>query len=387
MRILHFLPVYAPAWQFGGPVLSVSRLCEALVKQGVDIRVITTNTGLPELPPDQLGVPQNINGVQVTYYPADQNTGPISSKALVQSLSEHMQWAELVHLSSIWQPLGLPVQTAAHIYGVPVIQTLRGALGPYSWRRGWWKKVPYFFLKERPMLQRAAAIHCTTEQEARELAWLRLKPPQKLLPNPLDLSQLRCHPHVGAQWRQKMGIRPDIPLLLVVGRLHHKKGLDRLPVILRSNSNQPWHIVFIGGDDDGTGHLLRRKLKKYNLLERSTWIESLPVDELLAPYNASDCLILPSRHENFGNVVVEALSCGSAVLISDKVGVADVIKDCPQVFICELKSNQWAQILRHIMKSPRPGMKSSTWVSKRFSSDVIALQALTIYTEVLKNNA
>jgi hypothetical protein len=39
MRILHCLPVYAPAWQFGGPVLSVSRLCEALVVEGVDVEV------------------------------------------------------------------------------------------------------------------------------------------------------------------------------------------------------------------------------------------------------------------------------------------------------------------------------------------------------------
>ncbi|MFM1799724.1 MAG: hypothetical protein RLZZ117_2002, partial [Cyanobacteriota bacterium] len=39
MRVLHFLPVYAPAWQFGGPVLSVSRLCEGLAAQGVEVRV------------------------------------------------------------------------------------------------------------------------------------------------------------------------------------------------------------------------------------------------------------------------------------------------------------------------------------------------------------
>ena len=53
MQILHFLPVYVPAWQFGGPILSVSRLCEGLVSQGAQVRVITTNAGLPEFPDDQ----------------------------------------------------------------------------------------------------------------------------------------------------------------------------------------------------------------------------------------------------------------------------------------------------------------------------------------------
>ena len=40
MRLLHFLPVYAPAWQFGGPVLSVSRLCEGLAAAGAEVEVM-----------------------------------------------------------------------------------------------------------------------------------------------------------------------------------------------------------------------------------------------------------------------------------------------------------------------------------------------------------
>ena len=159
MRVLHFLPAYAPAWQFGGPILSVSRLCEGLLAQGVQVRVITTNAGLPEHPPEQLSVPQSVNGVEVFYYPVDEGTRTIRSKALVNSLPLHIGWAQLLHLSSIWQPLGLSVQKASHSAGVPVIQTLRGALGPYSWRRSWYKKVPYFLLNERPMLQQAALLN------------------------------------------------------------------------------------------------------------------------------------------------------------------------------------------------------------------------------------
>ena len=86
MRVLHFLPAYLPAWQYGGPILSVSRLCEGLVQEGVDVRVITTNAGLPDFPSDQLCVPQQVNGVEVTYYPVDHPWGTIRSKALVEAL-------------------------------------------------------------------------------------------------------------------------------------------------------------------------------------------------------------------------------------------------------------------------------------------------------------
>ena len=383
MRILHFLPVYAPAWQYGGPVLSVSRLCEGLVENGVDIRVITTNAGLPDFPGDQLGVPQNVNGVEVIYYPADQVGGVIRSRALVGALTANMNWADLLHLSAIWQPLGLPVQRAAHAAGVPVVQTLRGALGPYSWRRGWWKKIPYFLLKERPLLQRAAVLHCTTPQEAREISWLGLRSQIQLLPNPIDLSQLHCRPQLGQQWRQMMGITSAEPLLLVAGRLHHKKGLDLLPKVLQALADRPWQIVFIGKDEDGTGLRLKSWLSRVGLGHRCHWLDHLPTNQLSGPYNAADCLLLPSRHENFGNVVVEALACGCGVLVSDRVGVAESIRSCPGVSITPRSTQRWIAQLGDVLLSQRPGLHSAQWVVHSFSKQYVARQAEHIYASIL----
>ena len=383
MRVLHFLPVYVPAWQFGGPILSVSRLCEGLARQGVDVRVITTNAGLADLPVNQLGVPVDVNGVQVIYYPVDHQGGSIRSKALVESLQHHMSWAELLHLSSIWQPLGVPVQTAAHAAGVPVIQSLRGALGPYSWQRGWWKKVPYFWLKERPLIQKAAALHCTTKQEAREIAWLHLKPPIHLLPNPLDLSQLRYDPDLGNEWRRTFGIPLDQPLFLVAGRLHHKKGLDMLPKVLQSVSQEYWHILFLGQDEDGTGRLLNRELHQMGLSDRVHWLDSLPADQLVGPYNAADWLLLPSHHENFGNVVVEALACGCGALISDSVGVSEMLDKCPGVTVTPRTTLGWSLSIEKALASSRPSERSRSWVINRFSSLLVAQNAINTYSSLV----
>jgi hypothetical protein len=120
MRLLHFLPVYAPAWQFGGPVLSVSRLCEALAAAGTEVEVITTSAGLPDWPAERLGVPEQWGGVRVVRYPVDRAGGAIRSRALEAALASHLGRADLLHLSAVWQPLGLPVQRAAHRAGVPV---------------------------------------------------------------------------------------------------------------------------------------------------------------------------------------------------------------------------------------------------------------------------
>ena len=385
MRILHFLPVYAPAWQYGGPVLSVSRLCEGLVQQGVDIRVITTNAGLPDFPAVQLGVPQDVNGVEVIYYSVEQHHGVIRSNSLVAALPEHMNWAHLLHLSSIWQPLGLPVQNAAHAAGLPVIQTLRGALGPYSWRRSWWKKVPYFWLKERRLLQRATALHCTSSQEASELSWLHLKPPIQILPNPVDLSDLSCDFALRQQWRRTMGIPPDQALFLVMGRLHHKKGLDILPQALKAIEHKPWQILFIGPDADGTSHRLRRSFQHQGLDDRAHWLSSLQAHELIGPYNAADWLLLPSRHENFGNVVIEALACGCGALVSDKVGVGHTLSGSPGVLMESRDPTKWSLMLEHALSKKRPGKISESFIKTQFSRDLISQKAHTLYSQVLSN--
>ena len=233
LHITHAIPVYAPAWQFGGPVLSVSRLCEALAQAGHHVKVITTNAGLTQLSPKDLGHPINRNGVSVTYFPVDQPKGTIRSRALEESLSESLQGSDLLHISTIWQPLGIPIQTEASRLKIPVIQTLRGALGPYSRTKDWWKKIPYYYLQELLWLQKAAALHVTTVQEQGEVAKLNLKAPCHLLSNPIDLENLEMNSAKGQEWRQKHRISSDTPLFLICGRQHHKKGLDLLPAVFR----------------------------------------------------------------------------------------------------------------------------------------------------------
>ena len=366
-------------------MLSISRLCEALALLGIHVRVITTNKGIPSITDDSLTAPQWINGVEVFYYPVDDQNGLILSQALCSSLSGHLDWADILHLSSIWQPLGIPVQEAAHRLSVPVIQTLRGALGPYSWRRGWWKKIPYYLLRERPALQRASVLHCTTHQEAREIQWLGLSAPIHVLPNPIDLSQLHNDPSLGKAWRARLSLPAHQPLLLVVGRLHHKKGLDLLPEVLKALEDKNWQILFVGDDDDGTARILRQRLGRLGLAKRCHWHHALPSSELTGPYNAADWLLLPSRHENFGNVVVEALACGCGALLSEHVGVADSLRSCPGVFVAERTKHSWVQLINRALRAKRPGLCAEDWVKDRYSNQLIACSAIQLYTSLLSH--
>jgi glycosyltransferase involved in cell wall biosynthesis len=390
LHITHAIPVYAPAWQFGGPVLSVSRLCEALAQAGHHVKVLTTNAGLPQLSQEELGRPVDRNGVSVTYFPVEQQKGAIQSRALEKSLSKSLQGSDLVHVSTIWQPLGIPIQKEAYRLKIPVLQSLRGALGPYSLTKSWWKKIPYYYLKERPWLQKAAGLHVTTVQEQQELAKLRLKVPCHLLANPIDLEKLEFNTAQGQQWRQKHNINSDTPLFLICGRQHHKKGLDLLPSVFKELKDLDWKLILVGHDDDGSGQQFINALKHYNLERRLIQLPSQPNLGLASIYNAADLLLLPSRHENFGNVVIEAMACGCTVAISDRTGVGgDLLKAAPASFgaVLPRQGKYWTDWLASWLQQPkRAGSACAQWARHTYGSAAIAEKAIAMYRQILEAN-
>lgn len=126
-------------------------------------------------------------------------------------------------------------------------------------------------------------------------------------------------------------------------------------------------------------------MRRFGLEDRCHWLDHLPADQLSGPYNAADCLLLPSRHENFGNVVVEALACDCGVLISDCVGVADSIRTCPGVRIIPRTTQSWRENLLCILSSQRPGLLSREWVAHSFSIPSVAGRFKQTYNLIVKH--
>ena len=114
----------------------------------------------------------------------------------------------------------------------------------------------------------------------------------------------------------------------------------------------------------------------------------LPADELSGIYNAADLLLLPSRHENFGNVVIEALACGCAVAISDRTGVSgDLLADAPQDYgvVLPREVERWAEWLDQWLLQPQPTERAvSQWASGRYGQEAVATKAIELYQQILQ---
>lgn len=387
LKILHYTPVYAPAWQFGGPVQSVSQLCEVLASLGHQVEVFTSNAGLEDHPEIILNHPVNRNEVTVTYFTSQSSFMGIQCPGMEQVVKERAKEFDLIHITGVWQPTSSVACRVAKKFKVPDLVSLRGALCPYSWSQKTFKKAAYYLWREHWNVSNATAIHYTAQQEFEECRWLNLPGKPIIIPNGLDTNFWQFHPDGAQKWRQKQGFKEDEFLLLNVGRLHHKKGLDLLPPVLDEIRDLEWKIIFVGGDDDGTKDKLIREFKSLNLLDRVFFLPKCEPKELCDIYSACNLFVLPSRHENFGNVVIEALACGCPVVISDKVGIHREVQKARMGWILKRKVTDWSDNLRELIINDHllnPILENSKkWVDLNFSIKETAKNMVFSYQELI----
>jgi glycosyltransferase involved in cell wall biosynthesis len=132
------------------------------------------------------------------------------------------------------------------------------------------------------------------------------------------------HNDRGSILRSTLGISADVPLVLNVGRLSFKKGLD---VLLEAVASMPGvQLAIVGPDDgDGTRSLLERRASMPDLAGRVGLLPPFDDRQPRELYGEADVFVLPSRNESFGMVAAEAAAAGVAIVLTDQCGVAEML--------------------------------------------------------------
>jgi glycosyltransferase involved in cell wall biosynthesis len=110
-------------------------------------------------------------------------------------------------------------------------------------------------------------------------------------------------------------------MVLFLGRLHYKKGLDLLIPAFAHGTSGEVMLVIAGPDADGYRAKVERLVKRYDLSDRVIFTGMLYGRERLEALADADLFVLPSYQENFGIAVVESLAAGCPVLVSDHVNI------------------------------------------------------------------
>ena len=330
MNLLHIIPTYKPAYCYGGPIISISLLCENLAAKGdCQVTVLsTTANGKAELPVYK-HTPKVVEGVKVYYFPRWTKDHSQFSPALLWFLWRNARNYDAIHIHSWWNLSVLFATGVCILRGVKPILSPRGMLSSFT-LTGRFKPLFHRFLGKK--LLQNTILHATSAQEVNEC--LALIPDWKYthLPNFLDLDTLSYSKH--DDLNISLNKSNDTIKLLFLSRLHQKKGVELLFDALAQVSFD-WSLTIAGDGETDYLEQLKQRSRNLGIDNKINWLGWVNAEKRLAAFEAADLLVLPSHNENFANVVIESLSVGTPVLVSQHVGLSDYILEKKLGWVCD----------------------------------------------------
>ena len=323
MRILHVVPTYFPAVRHGGPIFAVHGLCRALAARGHELQVFTTNRDGPGITPTPIATPVNLDGVQIRYFPIPLLRRLYWAPALGQALHHEIGKLDIVHLHTVFLWPTWAAARAARRAGVPYVLSPRGSLvKDLIARRSWLAKSAWIHFIERSNVEQAAALHLTSELERTELECFGWQLPRlAVIPNAID-EPISANGNIASDVE---AITSEQPLVLFLGRLSWKKGLDRL---LRAFAHtQSAILAVVGPDDENFAPKLVKLAAELRIGDRVRILPRTVIgSEKERLFAAARLFVLPSYSENFGNTVLEAMRRGVPVIVTPEVGAAEIVR-------------------------------------------------------------
>lgn len=250
-------------------------------------------------------------------YPLDPRVHLASIGSILQPPSASRDSTfSIVHIHALWTPILHKVSSWAHGHSIPVVWSPHGMITPWAMNNKRLKKWLGWWLYQKRDLESAAVLHATAQSEVEDIRRMGL--PNKVVVVPLGV--------------ELHGVEPKKPriikTLLFVSRIQRKKGL---PMLLEAWARLPqeikrgWQIRIVGPDQEGHVAELKQQCDvlrlTYNdepaqctspcsLDDRPSVVFAGPKfgNELEHEYASADLFVLPTRSENFGSVVIEALA-------------------------------------------------------------------------------
>lgn len=372
MRILQIIPTYKPAWVYGGPIFSVSKLCETLAAEGHEVRMLTTTAnGTKELEVP-IGKKVVVDGVDVYYYRRFTKDHTHLSPGLIWTVWRLCRRFDAVHIHAWWN---IPVMMAVLVCwlrGVRPVLSPRGMLSDFS------------FGKSNPLSKRLlhrlggafllskVQLHLTAEAEKEEVERLGYKG-GVVIPNIMEQSS-----EVGPPLP-----RNHPPHLLFLSRIHPKKNLELLFNALARCSHD-WQMSIAGSGDRQYIQSLASLAATLGIEKKIRWLGHVAGEQKFDLYRSADLFVLTSHNENFANVVVEALSCGTPVLLTKGVGLSDYVGRNGLGWVCEASLEKVEQCLNDFFSHPELARsfaaKAPLTIERDFSAKALIPRYLELYS-------
>lgn len=299
----------------------------------------------------------------------------------------------LIHQHGVFLPTSV-ISSSVH-RSVPVIISPHGLLEPEKLRVSPVKKALSLALYENKNLQRCSCFIACSLQEAHFLKDFGVTQPIAVVPNgvAVDSISLRPKKDKSESFRLRHKISSDAKVLLFLSRIHPFKGLDlaieAIAAVAQEFRRTSWVFVIAGIDENNYESTLKDKVKEKDLEDIVRFIGPQYSAQKLEALDSADCFVLPSKGENFGIVVVEALARGLPVITTSNTPWKELeTRNCG--WWVDRSKNSFVSVLQRLFSTDKEvlevmGRNGVRLVEEKYTWPIISQQISQVYKWVLND--
>ncbi len=250
-----------------------------------------------------------------------------------------------------------------------------------------WGQKPFALRQMLSAARNATGLLAVSEALARDMARLGMDR-AKITLNYTGLDHDRFRPLDHAEIRRGLGrelglvISDDRPLLVTVGALTPRKGQD---LVIDSLAQLPDVQLLLVGNGEERGRL-QAQVRSLGLTGRVHFLGIVDHDLLPIILSAADAMVLPSSNEGLANAWVEALACGTPLVICDAGGARELVTGADAGMIVEHSVQGVTEGIRQILANP-PAADAVIKMAERFSWTANAASLAEYYETIITGQA
>jgi glycosyltransferase involved in cell wall biosynthesis len=386
LRILHVVPYYEHAWAYGGIPRLATTMTRALARRGHHVSVFTTDVRDAHSRADD--PPLTGDRVEVRMFPNLSNAlayhlgffTPIGLRARVRQTASSY---DIAHLHACHNLPGTIAASELSRAGVPYVVSPNGTARPIERRIA--AKRLFAATVGRRMLAEAASVAAVSAAEVAQLESLGIESDRiATIPNPIDDAEFDRRPD-GESFRRSHALG-DRPIVMFLGKVTPRKGVEHLVRAFASLA-RPDAVLVIAGNDMGAAAAVRAAVRDCHVDARVIRTGLLRGAERLDALAGANVLVYPSHDEIFGLVPLEALLCGTPVVVCDDCGCGEVIRTTGGGLIVPFGepralADAVDAILAHERVWRARAAEAAVIARRLFGADVVARQLERLYADV-----
>lgn len=328
--------------------------------------------------------PSAFSAANLSYWPQGRGSW-LHNQRLKSSFAQRIAHVDGIHIHGLWEQSTIEACRAATAAGKPYVVSAHGMLERWALRNKRLKKMLYAALIERSNVRGAACRLALTHAEAADYERFGCVGPAAVIPNGVTLPELRDPEPFFAEFPELRGQR----LILFLGRLHPKKGVD---LLLRAwtevaTRHREAHLVIAGPDSEGTLARLESIVAEHRLQGQVTFTGMLRNQMKWSALAAAEAFTLPSHSEGLSMSTLEAMGMGLPVIITRQCNLPEV-QQHGAGWTIEPAAKPLVAALSELLDQPsarnrETGQAGARLVEQRYNWAAVARQTAEVYRWVL----